>query len=120
MKLSVVMPVFNEQSWLERIVCQVMRQRIDGIDALEIILVDDGSTDGTRDTIQKLSRKHADIISPVYHERNLGKGAAVRSAVDKMSGEICIIQDADLEYNPADYPTILEPIISGRADCVYG
>ncbi len=114
------MPVFNEKLWVKEIVSKVMEQSIGGIDALEIIIVDDGSTDGTRQIIQMLSQRHKEIVFPVYHDRNLGKGAAVRTAVQAMRGDVCIIQDADLEYNPADYPLMLEPIISGRADCVYG
>src|SRR3989338_8945347 len=120
MKLSVLVPVFNEKLWVEEIVERVIKQNVDGVDALEIIIVDDGSTDGTREIIQALSQRHKDIIFQVYHKKNMGKGAAIRTAIQKMSGDICIIQDADLEYNPADYPLILEPIISGRADCVYG
>jgi len=120
MKLSVLMPVFNEKLWAEEIVTRVIKQNVEGVDSLEIIIVDDGSTDGTREIIQALSQKHKDVIFPVYHKQNMGKGAAMKTAIQKMSGDICIIQDADLEYNPADYSLILEPIVSGRADCVYG
>src|SRR3989338_10538777 len=120
MKLNGFLPGFNEKLWVEEIVERVIKQKIEGVDELEIIIVDDGSTDGTRDIVQTLSQRHKDIVSPVYHKKNMGKGAAIRTAIQKMSGDICIIQDADLEYNPADYPFIFEPIISGRADCVYG
>jgi len=120
MKLSVLMASFNEEQWLELIVNKVLKQQVPGIDSLEIILVDDRSTDGTKKIIESLTAKHAGKIIPVYHERNQGKGAALRSAVEKMRGDLCIIQDADLEYDPADYPRVLEPIINGRADVVYG
>lgn len=120
MKLSVLMPAFNEQEWLEKIVAKVLKQKVDGIDNLEIIIVDDASTDRTKEIIQSLSLKHSDKIITVYHEKNLGKGAAIKSAINQMTGDICIIQDADLEYEPNEYPLILEPIINGRADCVYG
>jgi len=120
MKLSVLMPVFNEDEWVERVVAKVLRQRIDGIDAAEVILVDDASTDQTKTIIHKLIENYGEAIVPVYHERNLGKGAAIKSAVEHMSGDVCIIQDADLEYDPKEYPLMLEPIIAGYADCVYG
>jgi glycosyltransferase involved in cell wall biosynthesis len=117
MKLSVLMPVFNEQKWLEEIVTKVLEQKVDGIDGLEIIIVDDASTDQTKSIIQMLSLKHKDRIIPVYHEKNSGKGSAIQSAIARMTGAICIIQDADLEYDPREYPLILEPLISGRAFC---
>ena len=114
------MPVFNEERWLARIAEKVLKQSVTGIDDLEIIIVDDGSSDGTREIMRALGQKHSRVIFPVYHERNKGKGAAIKTAIEKMTGDICIIQDADLEYDPSDYPLVLEPIISGRADCVYG
>jgi len=120
MKLSVLMPSYNEERWLEKIVEKVINQKIDEIDDLEIIIVDDGSTDRTREIIQSLTQKYGGTIFPVFHEKNSGKGTAIHSAIEKMSGDICIIQDADLEYDPSDYSLVLEPIISGRADCVYG
>lgn len=120
MKLSVLMPAYNEEQWLERIVAKVLKQKVNGIQDMELIIVDDNSTDGTRRTIEGLALKYPGKIIPVYHKINSGKGAAIRSAVEKATGEICVIQDADLEYDPAEYPLLLEPIISGRADCVYG
>lgn len=120
MKLSVLMPVFNEQGWLEKTVNKILEQKVDGINSLEIIIVDDASTDQTKAVVQMLSLKHKDRIIPVYHEKNSGKGSAIQSAIARMTGDICIIQDADWEYNPREYPLILEPLISGRADCVYG
>jgi len=120
MKLSVLMPVYNENEWLEEIVEKVLKQKVPEVKSLELIMVDDASTDGTTDLVRKIANKHKDAITAVYHEENAGKGAALQTAIKQMTGDICIIQDADLEYNPAEYPLILEPIISGRADVVYG
>lgn len=120
MKLSILMPIYNEAQWVEQIVQKVLDQKIDGIDRLEIVMVDDGSSDGTREIIQGLSEKFKNRIAAIFHAVNSGKGSAIRTAIEKMTGDICIIQDADLEYDPSDYPKILTPIIDGRADCVYG
>ena len=120
MKLSVLMPVYNERQWIEKIVHNVLKQNVLGITSLELIIVDDGSTDGTREIIGTLSRKFSNQIIVVFHQKNSGKGAAIKTAIEKMSGDVCIIQDADLEYDPSEYALVLEPIISGRADCVYG
>ena len=120
MKLSVLMPVYNEKMWLEKIVEKVLQQKVPGIDQQELIIVDDSSTDGTTEIIQKLKNKYPGRIQTVFHPQNFGKGAALKTAIDHMSGDLCIIQDADLEYDPSEYHLMLEPIISGRADCVYG
>lgn len=120
MKLSVLIPIFNERQWIEELVGKVLRQKIPGIERTEIIVVDDGSTDGTREVVRSLAARHPDNIQTVFHEENSGKGAALKSAIAKMSGDICIIQDADLEYDPVEYPLVLGPIIQGFADCVYG
>lgn len=120
MKLSVLMAVYNEKLWIKETVEKVIAQQVAGIHEREIIIVDDGSTDETRDIVQTLGKKYQNIVSPHYHDRNLGKGAAIQTAISQMTGDICIIQDADLEYNPMDYDIVLEPIIAGRADCVYG
>lgn len=119
MKLSVLMPAYNEKMWIEKAVARVLSQKVPGIDKLELVIVDDCSSDGTTDLIKHLTLEHAAIVT-AFHVRNCGKGAAIRTAIQKASGDICIIQDADLEYDPSDYPLVLEPIISGRADCVYG
>ncbi len=119
MKLSILMPVFNEEEWIRLIVGRVLAQDVPGIEQKELILVDDGSSDGSREIIKELARVHQDIIT-CFHDKNEGKGAAIRTAVSQMSGDICIIQDADLEYSPKDYPKLVEPIVEGRADCVYG
>jgi len=114
MKLSVIIPVFNEKYTIAEIVHRVQATRL----ASEIILVDDGSTDGTRDVLNSLEGSPG--ISVLFHEKNRGKGAALRSGFGKAQGDIILIQDADLEYNPAEYPCLLEPIESGQADVVYG
>jgi glycosyltransferase involved in cell wall biosynthesis len=113
--LSVVIPVYNEVGTIEQIVEAV---RASAIDDLEIILVDDGSTDGTRDVLrQKIEPKVERVI---YHERNQGKGAALRTGFAAATGDVVIVQDADLEYDPSEYPKLIEPIVSGRADVVFG
>jgi len=112
--LSVIMPVYNEQETLEEIV----RQVLDTGHAYEIVMVDDGSTDGTRDIMAQWVDDP--VVRVIYHERNMGKGSAVRTAFDHARGDIYIIQDADLEYDPRDYPKLLQPIKEGRADVVYG
>jgi glycosyltransferase involved in cell wall biosynthesis len=114
MKLSVIIPVFNEKYTIAEIVHRVQATRL----ASEIIVVDDGSTDGTRDVLNSLEGSSG--ISVLIHEKNRGKGAALRSGFEKAQGDVILIQDADLEYNPAEYPCLLEPIESGQADVVYG
>ncbi|MCD4781642.1 MAG: glycosyltransferase family 2 protein [Candidatus Omnitrophica bacterium] len=120
MKLSVLMPVYNESRWIDEIVRKVLSQTVEGIREVELIIVDDGSTDDTSEHIKQLAEKYGQQICLYFHEKNKGKGAALQTAIQHMSGDICIVQDADLEYDPHDYPLLLEPIIQGRADCVYG
>ena len=114
MKLSVVIPVFNEKESLETLLERVRRAPFEK----EIILVDDGSTDGTRDILSGLENKKG--IQVHYHEHNQGKGAALRTGIANATGDVILIQDADLEYDPAEYPILLEPIERGLADVVYG
>ena len=114
MKLSIIIPVFNEVNTIASIIQKVQSADYDK----EIIVVDDASTDGTKDVLQKLSQQPK--IKIFYHERNRGKGAAIRTAIKNITGNITIIQDADLEYDPVDYTILLKPIIDGRADVVYG
>ncbi len=115
-KLSIVIPIFNEKETLPILIKQVQAVNI----ALEkeIILVDDCSTDGTRELL-KSELPHHNLVK-VYHKTNLGKGAALRSGFDAATGDIVLIQDADLEYDPGEYPKLLEPILNGKADVVFG
>ncbi|MFC1498197.1 glycosyltransferase family 2 protein [Verrucomicrobiota bacterium] len=117
MKLSIVIPVYNESSTLEEIVKRVMA--VDAGMDKEIVLIDDCSVDGTRDILEKLKKDHQDWKF-VFHEQNSGKGAALRSGFAAATGDIVLIQDADLEYDPAEYPSLLAPITNGHADVVYG
>jgi len=120
MKLSIIMPAYNEEAWIQKIVKKVFDQDVFGITEKELIIVDDCSTDGSAEVIKNLATQFEGKIVTVFHQKNMGKGAAVRSAVERVTGDIVIIQDADLEYDPQDYSLLIEPIINGRADCVYG
>lgn len=112
--LSVIMPVYNERETLSEILAQV---RVVGLEK-EIVVVDDGSTDGTRDILREEEKKGD--LKVFYHEANQGKGAAVRTGLEHASGDVIIIQDADLEYDPREYPRLLKPILEGEAEVVYG
>jgi glycosyltransferase involved in cell wall biosynthesis len=114
MKLTVLMPVFNEIHTIREILKRVQAQDV----ADEILLVDDGSIDGTIDILKELDGQGP--IRVIYHEKNQGKGAAVRTGLDHAKGDIILIQDADLEYDPRDYPSLLKPLEEGVADVVYG
>jgi glycosyltransferase involved in cell wall biosynthesis len=114
MKLSVIIPIYNEVESIREIVKRVHETKL----AWEIILVDDGSKDGTRDLLKEMDDK--DKVRVILHEKNQGKGAAVRTGFDAARGDILLIQDADLEYDPRDYPTLLRPLEEGIADVVYG
>jgi glycosyltransferase involved in cell wall biosynthesis len=114
--LSVLIPVYNEVKTLEELLSRVREIEINK----EIILVDDGSTDGTRDLLQeKIEGKYPDV-KVFLHETNKGKGAAIRTAIEKARGDILLIQDADLEYDPKEYFNLLAPILDGKADVVFG
>jgi len=113
MKLSVVIPVYNEISTVREMIERVRAVPIQK----EIVVVDDGSTDGTREVL--LGVNSSDLLI-LYHQKNRGKGAALRTGFAKVTGDIVLVQDADLEYDPSDYPRLLKPIIEGNADVVYG
>lgn len=117
MKLSIIMPVFNERQTLREILSQVRAVDLGDIEK-EIIIVDDGSTDGSRDILAEVAA--ASDAKVFYHDQNRGKGAAVRTAIDHATGDLILIQDADLEYDPRDYPKLIQPIIEGRVTVVYG
>ena len=114
MKLSVIIPIYNEINTLEEIISRVQKTNL----ADEIVLVDDGSIDGTREIVEKYKNKNGFVV--VMHEKNQGKGAAVRSGFEVAKGEIFLIQDADLEYDPREYPNLLKPLEEGLSDVVYG
>jgi glycosyltransferase involved in cell wall biosynthesis len=114
-KLSVVIPVYNEERWIREIVRRVREVPI----PKEVILVDDCSKDGTRKILEEEISRLPDC-RVVYHEVNQGKGAALRTGFKHATGDVVVVQDADLEYDPAEYPRLLQPIIDGKADVVYG
>ncbi|MBI3062192.1 MAG: glycosyltransferase family 2 protein, partial [Deltaproteobacteria bacterium] len=122
MKLSVLIPVYNEVNTLEEAIRRVRGVRL----PKEIIVVEDGSTDGTRELLMRLAGEAKPAPDPLndlkvlFQPKNQGKGAAVRSALSHVTGDVVVIQDADLEYDPRDYMRLLEPILSGQADVVYG
>lgn len=115
MKLTVIMPAYNEELTIEKIL-----RKVDAVDIeKEILVVDDASTDSTPKILARLE-KEIPGLRTIRHERNSGKGAAIRSAIPHVRGDIVIIQDADLEYDPGEYPEMIAPIVKGYADVVYG
>ena len=113
--LSVLIPVYNEIQTLEEIVNQIQAVDIDK----ELVIVDDGSNDGSREFLKELKVKHSNI-NLIFHDKNRGKGGAIRTAIANMKGDIAIVQDADLEYDPKDYIKLIEPIQKGEEKVIYG
>jgi len=116
MKLSIIVPVFNEENTINEIVRQVENASLSI--SKEIIVVDDDSLDETREKLEKLKKEINFIL--IKHQRNQGKGAAIRTGISKATGDFILIQDADLEYNPQEYSILLEPLLKGEAEVVYG
>ena len=114
--LTVVIPVYNEKDTLDDLIARVLAAPCDL--ETDIVLVDDFSTDGTRELVKKYEGEPEFTV--LYHEKNQGKGAALRTGFAAATGDLVLIQDADLEYDPGDYPTLLAPILAGRADAVFG
>jgi glycosyltransferase involved in cell wall biosynthesis len=123
MKLSIIMPTYNEMATITEIIRRVLEAPVQF--SKELIIVDDCSMDGTREYLKNLvgpgeSGVRGGAVKVLFHEKNTGKGGAIRSAVPHVTGDIVLIQDADLEYDPRDYPALLQPILDGRADVVFG
>ena len=114
MKLSIIIPCYNENKTINSLIQAVKESPVSN---REIIVVDDGSKDGTRDTLRQLNDSEVRVI---YHEQNQGKGAALRTGFSAATGDICIVQDADLEYDPQEFPVVIQPILDGKADVVFG
>ena len=115
-QLSVIVPCYNERTTILQLIEKV---RLSPVDSKEIIVVDDGSVDGTRELLQSLEEAASDL-KILFHPKNMGKGAALRTGFAAAAGEICIVQDADLEYDPQEFPLVIQPIIDGKADVVFG
>jgi len=119
-KISVLIPVYNEESYIGEVIRSVLDAPLpDGLER-ELIVVDDGSSDNTARIVEDLVRQNPQMIKFVRQERNQGKGAAIRRAIELATGDVCIFQDADLEYDPREFPRLLKPILEGEADVVYG
>ncbi len=116
LSLSVIMPVFNEAATLRRVAEVVLARPEVG----ELVVVDDASSDGTWNALQRLASEHPDRVKALRHDRNMGKGAALKTGFAAAAGDVVLVQDADLEYDPGDYPRLLEPVLRDAADAVFG
>ncbi len=116
MKVSVIIPVYNEKNTIEKVIEKVNAVPIDK----EIIIVDDGSTDGTRQILERILEQKDPRIKVIFQPENMGKGSAIRRAINEITGDVVVIQDADLEYEPMDYLRLIDPIRQGKSDVVYG
>lgn len=121
MTLSVIIPVFNEKKTILEILKKIEKVNLNDFDFdKEVIIVDDGSTDGTREVLDNLIREQGNKIKLVYHAKNQGKGLAIRTGLDYANGDYVVVQDADLEYNPEDYRELLDCVLKNNAQAVYG
>ena len=118
-KLSIIIPCYNEEKLITTVLEKVLQTRLDHNLEKQVIVVNDGSTDNTAGAITKFCEKNSSVIA-IHQPKNAGKGAAIRAGLQKTDGDIIIIQDADFEYDPADYNKMIQPIIDGHADVVYG
>jgi glycosyltransferase involved in cell wall biosynthesis len=119
-KLSILIPCYNEEEFVGALVERVLAAALPAAMSREIVAVDDGSTDGSWDVLRELAQRHPSLLRVLRHERNRGKGAAIRTALAQAGGDYVLIQDADLEYDPREYPRLLAPLLAGQADAVYG
>lgn len=120
MLLSILMPVYNEERLLPECVARVCAVPLPEGMAREIVLVEDGSSDGTRAVVERIAAERPEMVRAFFQPRNLGKGAAIRRAIREMRGDVALFQDADLEYDPNEYPLLLDPLLNRGADAVYG
>jgi glycosyltransferase involved in cell wall biosynthesis len=118
-KLSIIIPCYNEEKLIEKVLGKVLHTKLDHEIEKEIIVVNDGSTDNTASVIDTFCKNNSTVIA-IHKQKNAGKGAAIRTALENISGDVAIIQDGDLEYDPKEYNKMLQPIFDGYADVVYG
>ncbi|HXO38342.1 MAG TPA: glycosyltransferase family 2 protein, partial [Candidatus Acidoferrum sp.] len=118
--LSILIPLYNEEEFIGELLTRVLNAPLPEGMERELIVVDDASNDGSLEIADQFAQRYPKIVRLVRHSRNQGKGAAIRTAVERATGEFCIIQDSDLEYDPREYVNVLKPLLEGAADAVYG